>query len=306
VLRGDDTENVRRWGHEKLTTYGLLANYQKNDVRNWLHQLIGQGALAQEDIVLPSGNLVPILKLNEASWEVMRGQRAVRLLQPVRRKKGAKAQKAEVDTSAWEGVDEELFETLRTLRRQLAEERRVPAYIIFSDSVLRQLARVRPSSLANMRMISGIGDAKLRDVGAQFLEALDAQCSARNLARDNTHAAPPSKEPSANFSRPNAQRDRAFELFRQGKTLDEVSDKTDRARLTLREYLCEFIRRERPKSLAPWISEDVYERVASAARQVGIARLKPIFIALGEQVPYDAISVVVADLQARQNNPGQA
>ena len=68
VLRGDDTENVRRRGHDKLTTFGLLKGESKADVRDWLYQLIGQKVLMQV------GDEYPLLKLNEASWEVMRGR----------------------------------------------------------------------------------------------------------------------------------------------------------------------------------------------------------------------------------------
>jgi ATP-dependent DNA helicase RecQ len=298
VLRGESTEGINRWGHAQLSTYGLLADRRKPDLRNWIYQLIGQGVLVQEDLQLSSGNSVPILKLNEASWEVMRGKRQVRLLQPVQRKKGEKAHKAEVDAASWEGVDEELFEVLRALRRDIASERSLPPYVIFHDSVLRQLARVRPASLPDMRLISGIGDAKLRDIGQRVLNVLDEHCRARDLSRNNAAAPPPQHEPAPS-TRPNVQRDLAFQLFRQGKTLDEVSKNTDRSRRTLCEYLCDFIRSERPASLAPWVSEELYQRVAAAARQVGVDRLKPLFIALDEKVPYEVISIVLADLKSK-------
>jgi ATP-dependent DNA helicase RecQ len=298
VLRGESTEGINRWGHAQLSTYGLLSDRRKTDLRNWIYQLIGQGVLVQEELQLSSGNSVPILKLNEASWEVMRGKRQVRLLQPVQRKKGEKASKAEVDAASWEGVDEELFEALRALRRDIASERALPPYVIFHDSVLRQLARVRPASLADMRLISGIGDAKLRDIGQRVLNVLDEHCRARDLSRNNPAAPPHAPEPAPS-TRPNAQRDLAFQLFRQGKTLDEVSKSTDRSRRTLCEYLCDFIRSERPAALAPWASEELYQRVAAAARQVGVDRLKPLFIALDEKVSYEVISIVLADLKSK-------
>src|SRR5207302_860373 len=301
VLRGENTEGINRWGHQKLSTYGLLANYPRADLRHWAYQLIGQGVLVQEELELPSGGHVPILKLNDASWEVMHGKRSIRLLQPVRRSKGTRAQKADVDNASWEGVDQELFEALRTLRRQVAEERRVPPYIIFHDNVLRQLARIRPSSLAQMRLVPGIGDAKLRDVGDRFLKVVDQHCRERALARDNLPLPAANREPPAISSRPNAQRDLACELFRQGKTVDEVVRQTGRARSTVSEYLCDFVRAERPTSLSSWISDDLYETIATTARQVGIERLKPIFIALGEAVPYDMIRLVITNLKNKQS-----
>jgi ATP-dependent DNA helicase RecQ len=110
--------------------------------------------------------------LNEASMEVMRKERAVRLMQPVERKKGEKAKASKSDTASWEGVDRDLFEELRSLRRDLASARRVPPYVIFSDATLRELAKRRPGTLSEMRQIYGIGDAKLKDLGQQFLDLI--------------------------------------------------------------------------------------------------------------------------------------
>jgi ATP-dependent DNA helicase RecQ len=290
VLRGEDTEAVRRRGHEKLSTYGLLQEHSKADVRDWVYQLMGQGVLLQQ------GEEYPLLVLNEASWEVMRGQRAVRLVQPVRRKKGEKAEKAKVETTSWEGIDKDLFEALRGLRRRLAEEKQMPPYIIFSDNVLRSLARIRPSSLERMRLVSGIGDAKLRQFGEAFLEVITAHCRDRVLSQDNPAGPAAPAEPPKPPSRPNPVRDQALELFRQGAVIEDVMHQTNRGRSTVLDYLGDYIRQERPASIAAWVSNETYQRVTAAARQVGTERLKPIFITLGEKVSYDDIRIVLAHL----------
>jgi ATP-dependent DNA helicase RecQ len=178
ILRGENSENVRKRGHDKLTTFGLLKGHSKPDVRDWIYQMIGQGVLLQV------GDEYPVLRLNDASWEVMRGQRQVRLVQFARRKKGEKPEKSRVETTSWEGVDRELFEALRRLRRQLAAERQVSPFIVFTDNTLRELARVRPSTLDRMRLIPGVGDKRLRDFGALFLPVIADQCHSRGLARD--------------------------------------------------------------------------------------------------------------------------
>ena len=114
----------------------------------------------------------------------MRGQRQVRLVQLVRRKKGEKLEKSRAETTSWEGVDRELFEALRRLRRQLAAERQVSPFIVFTDNTLRELARVRPSTLDRMRLIPGVGDKRLREFGALFLPVIADQCRARGLLLD--------------------------------------------------------------------------------------------------------------------------
>jgi ATP-dependent DNA helicase RecQ len=298
VLRGENTEKVRKFSHEQLSTYGLLRDQSKADVRDWVYQLIGQNVLQQEELQLQSGDRVSILKLNPASWEVMKGQRAVRLVQPVRRKKGEKPEKSKADTVSWEGVDRDLFEALRGLRVRLATERQVPPYVIFSDATLRELSRVRPSSLERMRLIYGVGDAKLRDFGAAFLAIIQEHCQARGLPRDNAPSPPRREEPEPAARQNTARRFAFFKLFREGAVLEDVMHQTGRARSTVVDYLCDFVREERPASLAPWVSMEVYQRVRAAARQVGTERLKPIYIALGEQVPYDDIRLVLAHLSA--------
>lgn len=292
VLRGENTESIRKWSHDGLSTYGLLRDCHKADVRDWIYQLIGQGLLVQQ------GDPYPTLSLNAASWEVLRGGRSVRLMQPVRRKKGEKAPKSQADTASWEGVDEELFELLRGGRRRLAEERQVPPYIICSDATLRELARVRPSTLEKMRFVYGIGEAKLRDFGEYFLQAIDENCRDRGLTRDQPAAqvrTPAALKPA---SRPNPIRDLAFDQFRQGAAIEDVMHQTNRSRATICDYLCDFIRDKQPASISAWVPDDLYQRIAAAARQVGTERLKPLFIVLGEQVSYDAIRLVVTHLTA--------
>jgi ATP-dependent DNA helicase RecQ len=185
VLRGENSQSVRTRGHDKLSTYGLLKEQSLADVRDWIYQLISQGVLCQEELETEFGRSVPILRLNAASWEVMRAERSVRLLTPVRGKKGEPVNKSKTETVSWSGVDRDLFEELRQLRKQLAQERQVPPYVIFPDATLRELARVRPSSLIRMRRIYGIGDAKLADFGQTFLDSLVEQCKSRGLVMDS-------------------------------------------------------------------------------------------------------------------------
>jgi ATP-dependent DNA helicase RecQ len=172
VLRGETNDKVTRFGHERLSTYGLLRDRSKPDIRDWIYQLISQKVLVQNELQLSSGDKVPILGLNDASWEVMRRQREVRLLQLVRRKRGEKVEKSRAEAVSWDGVDRALFETLRGLRRELAAVAGKPPYVIFNDDTLRELARLRPQTLEAMRGVRGVGDAKLRDYGHRFLRAI--------------------------------------------------------------------------------------------------------------------------------------
>ncbi len=175
VLLGANTERVRRWGHERLTTYGLMKGTERKALTNMVYQLLDGGLIER------TADERPVLRLNDASWEVLRGQRAVRLLQPK-----TKVRKTRFDEQSWEDVDRGLFESLRALRRAIAEERRVPAYVLFSDATLRDMARLRPRSAAALLKVRGVGEQKLADLGQRFIEHIKSYCRAHGMPPDPT------------------------------------------------------------------------------------------------------------------------
>jgi ATP-dependent DNA helicase RecQ len=174
ILLGADTDAVRRWRHDQLSTHGLLKGTARKALINMVYQLVDQG------LVERTAGDRPVLRLNEASWMVMRGQRVVRLIQP---KRGEVAKTA-VDQASWEGVDTGLFESLRELRREVATERGVPPYVVFSDATLRDMARVRPGSPATLLHVRGVGERKLADLGERFLARIASYCRAHELPFD--------------------------------------------------------------------------------------------------------------------------
>jgi ATP-dependent DNA helicase RecQ len=169
VLRGLNSEQVKRSNHEALSTFGILKDQSEDNLRDWIYQLIGQNALAQEEVQGFGGQTYPILKLTRESAEVLKDLREVRLLRPVEKKRTRRESAAKAAESA---TDMNLFEVLRALRKRIASDKRVPPYVIFSDATLKEMARIKPASLLEMRRISGVGDIKLRDYGGEFLEAV--------------------------------------------------------------------------------------------------------------------------------------
>src|SRR5262245_40531312 len=171
ILAGANSERIRQWRHDRLSTYGLLGDVPRKALVAMVHQLLDQRLLDR------TGGDRPILKLNSASWAVMRGQRPVQLVQP----RQAPVAKPRFEEDSWEGVDKGLFEDLRQLRRGLADQRGVPPYIIFGDATLRELARLRPSSPAGFASVRGVGQKKLEDLGPIFLDRIRAYCDAHGL-----------------------------------------------------------------------------------------------------------------------------
>ncbi|MFO0810438.1 MAG: RecQ family ATP-dependent DNA helicase [Gemmataceae bacterium] len=279
VLRGDANERVLKYEHDKLTTYGLLREAKVNQVRDWVYQLIHQKLLEQTDAEYP------VLKLNDASWAVMKGQREVRLIRPAAKKEKASRQEA----VSWEGVDRELFDALRAWRLELATARKVPPYTIFHDSTLRDICRARPSSLETLRLVPGLGEKRLADFGAAVLAIVRDHCAATGAAPDRSLA--PAAAPVVEVTTGARE---AFPHFRAGKGVSEVAYLTGRAESTIRNYLEAFVAAERPASIDRWVEPAVQVKVTAAARDHGWGRLKPLFDALGGAASYDDIRLVRA------------
>ena len=166
VLVGSKDERIVSAGHNELSTWGLLRDYRRQDVRQWIEQLTGQGYLCKEG----EYNTVRVTNVGRT---LLRGETSPTLLQP---SKSSRAQSASSDSESWEGVDRELFDSLRQLRRELAAEHGVPAYIVFSDATLRDMARQQPTIAEKMLEVRGVGQQKLADYGQQFLECIAVYC----------------------------------------------------------------------------------------------------------------------------------
>ena len=290
VLRGVNSAAIRQRGHEQLSTYGLLKDVPKADLRDWVYQLIGQTVLVQSE------GEYPLLKLNASSWAVMKGQQPVRLVQSIRGDDGSEASRQGQALPA--GADPELFELLRQLRRLEASQASMKPEQVFTDAVLAELARGRPTTEAALRRVSGVGDFRLQSFGQAFLEAIANYCRRTGLATDvpfpKTFAAA-----KVGLSKPSPNKELAFRLFRGGASVAAAAEKVGLATSTVTEYLAEFIQTEKPASIFAWVPEPVCERVAAAAEIHGTARLKPVFLELNEEVSYDHIRIVFAFL-ARQ------
>ena len=167
ILLGKTTPKVTQHGHDSLTVFGIGTELRDTEWRGVVRQLLAQGLLAVEG---DYGTLM----LTGSSTEVLRKQREVALRrEPERPVKPAKARRAAAAAPA--DLPEEaagVFERLRAWRGATAKEQGVPAYVIFHDATLRQIATQSPSTLAELGTISGVGENKLAKYGQQVLDTL--------------------------------------------------------------------------------------------------------------------------------------
>ena len=169
VLCGSDTDQVSSRRHHELTTFGLLRDAPAPEVRGYIEQLIAHGFLRQTD------DAFPVVALTERGVALMKnpaGQPDLVLARQRRPIKGRVQKRSRIESESWQDVDRDLFERLRVVRLEIARARGVPPYVIFHDTTLREMARVRPKTVGELHGIRGIGARKAEDLGETFLAAI--------------------------------------------------------------------------------------------------------------------------------------
>ena len=156
VLRGSKDKRVLELRFNELSTYGLFKERSRLDVKNLIQNLISLG------FINATQDQYPVLKLSAAAFDVLRGNERVFI--PLPSKLSQQGRDKEDNT--------ELFNSLRTLRKEIAESEGVPPYVVFSDATLRDMINVKPKTLPDMLGVTGIGEYKLKKYGQRFLDTL--------------------------------------------------------------------------------------------------------------------------------------
>lgn len=156
VLKGSKSAKVKQFNFERLSTYGLMKERKLKVISDLILRL---SAMQYLDI---TESQYPVVTLNELSWQVLRGQKKVWQKMVIVKKAKAKG---------------ELFEALRSLRKELATKEKLPPYMIFSDATLTQMATDKPTDLELMKNIRGVGEFKLQKYGEEFLTVIKSYIS---------------------------------------------------------------------------------------------------------------------------------
>jgi len=173
ILRGSQSKKVKQFSHDQLSTYGigkeLSANQWKEVVRQWIHQ----GVIKKND------DIYGVLRLTEKAWEIIKGDGTAEGHLPVAKedkpRAESKQQKEKVE------YDRRLFKQLRELRKQLADRKNVPPYVIFPDKTLIEIAVSYPQTKDSFSQIFGVGQKKLESYGDTFLKLVQEYCEEEQI-----------------------------------------------------------------------------------------------------------------------------
>ena len=286
VLRGSRSQEVTRRGHDRLSTYNIGGEYSRKEWQQLARQFVSRGLLRQD---LDHGSL----KLTDSGRAVLKGERY--LGAPPAADRAARRAVAR-------DYDEALFERLRALRLDLARDEGVPAYVVFSDAALREMAIYYPQSPASFARMQGVGAVKLERYGDTFLSVIRAYC--REMGLDEQ-----AKPAPAVVARPagRARRDEIRDLYRNGTGVTEIAAAFAIQPKTVINHLWEAVQAGESIPAEPLLELSTLpaaqqQRVLRAFDELGTAALRPVYEALGETVSWDELHVLrlVAAARAMQ------
>jgi ATP-dependent DNA helicase RecQ len=283
VLTGADTEKIRKWNHAQLSTFGIGKEHNRPEWAAIGRELIRLGFLRQ------TTEKFSVLELTNEGRAALKERKKIALTKP------AVAPETKVHHVGEITCDETLFERLRELRKKLADERDVPAYIIFSDVSLRQMARNYPESEGNFARISGVGEKKLREFGEVFMNeiALHLATNPRQIFAEESFTAPPIRKTSLNDTTRETLR-----RFRAGESVEQIAAKRQFAVSTIYGHLATAIETGETIDVNQLLTAEAQEKIAAAFKKFGFGNIGGARESLGNRFDYGLFRIYRAAKQS--------
>jgi ATP-dependent DNA helicase RecQ len=289
ILRGSRKEKVLQHNHDQLSTHGIGKDRSLDEWRQLARSLVHQGLLTQ------TTDGYGILKLNDRSWEVMRNQRNVLL--PIER--GVETSTiADRDNIIDRPVDVDiLFERLRLLRKNLADEQEVPPYVIFSNATLNQMAEQQPTTRKDFAKLSGVGEKKLEQYADDFMAIIidhhqqypPVEPNESNFARVKREAV----TPKSKISKASTQR-ATLEMYENGMNIDEIACDRNLKPATVWTHLVQLVESGYAINCDRLVAPERQTVIYEALETVGGDSLRNLFDHLREEYTYDEIKIIRA------------
>lgn len=293
VLTGANTEKVRKWYHDQLTTYGVGKDQPRDHWATVGRQLIRLGYIDA------SGDSFQTLSLSKQGLAALMNRTPIMLTRTPGIVAGTNA--AKVSRAGNIPCDEGLFDQLRTLRKRIADERGVPPYVVFGDLSLRHMCRRYPQTERAFLAIPGVGSQKLTDFGVPFMEEIAAWLAGHPAQTFAEEAAPPPAPKMKSEDGIKATAMETLRLFTAGKSIEQIAAARSLTRGTISQHIAEAIAagalQADPRD---FYSVEEEKRMDQAAAEHGHERLGPLHEALGGHITYDKLHAYRAFAQLRE------
>jgi ATP-dependent DNA helicase RecQ len=294
ILRGANTQKIRDYGHDQLSTYGIGRELS---VEAWQH--LGRSLLRQ-DLLSETVESFATLRLNALSREILRKQRTVEIEALPQSLQDSAAGSSRMDNTVAVLSSEEmgLFQQLRSLRKQLADQQGVPPYVIFPDTSLRAMAQQRPQTESQFLEISGVGSRKMEAYYTIFTDEIRTYCELHNLSMGLSQKQTARKEtpPIAKIATASGALTRqiTLQMYQDGQSIEEIATVRNLRPTTIAIHLVELIEAGEDIDVQALIPPGHFETIADALQQLGGEILKPVKEFLGDEYSYEEIRLVRA------------
>jgi len=293
VLRGSRARKVTRQRHDRLSTYGIGKEYSAEQWKLLAQQFTQQKLIARD---MEHGSV----KLTKTGWAVLKGEKVWGT--PV--ETGEKSTGRAVPADEVAGYNHQLFELLRTKRKELADAADVPPYVIFSDRTLQEMAAYFPHSTPSLEGLHGIGQTKVARYADIFLPIIAAYCREKGL-KENPKPARRSKSASG---RSNSRSREVGERFRNGESVTQLRQAYGVKRQTIVSHLERYMNSGNVLPLERFraesrLSSEVQEQVLAVFDKLGPDFLRPVFDALDKSVSYEELLLmrIIYRLESRDS-----
>jgi ATP-dependent DNA helicase RecQ len=269
VLKGSENKKILAAGLNKLTTYSLMKKHNRTDILNMVNKLIAEGYLRLTE------DEHTIVKLTDKSYPVLKNMEKVFMkINTVERK---------------ESGDKELLSRLKELRKDLASSEKIPPYVIFHDSTLREMAENLPADKDSMKKIKGIGEHKLDKYGQQFLSVICQYITEKNLN------VPRDKEDIDLQDKVEKVKSHlvTYNLYTAGKSLEDICLERGLSRVTVENHIFDCYLEGLKVDLDSFIPAEQEELILKIMDSVGCEKLKTVKDALPDYIGYTAIKAVL-------------
>ena len=292
VLRGSKNKKVYELGFDELSTYGIVKNYTKDALTEFINMLISHGYLNYK-------GEYPVLKLNQLSMDIVKGEKQVFVKEQV-------VKKIKIE-------ENELFIILKELRMEISREEKIPPYMVFGDSTLKELSNRMPITDEQFLDISGVGNSKLNKYGDKFMAKIKEYIEEKNievnwsfnrtkstnisfdevLENDDNKKYSKTKEEGEKRK----SHDITVDYIKLGKSLKEIAKERNLALTTImghvQQYISEGNEINFKINLEEFFDNDEEKIILKAIDEVGYNKLKDIKEIVPSEITYDAIRAVV-------------
>lgn len=268
VLRGSNNADIHEKQYFNLKTYGIGKDVSFFDWRDYIIQMANQGLI---EIMYSESSA---LKISPIGWQVLKGEKTIRLTTPISEADKKKNQKI-IKTASEGEPNKDLFTELKKIRLSIAKEENMPAYIIFNDKTLKLMSVSQPTTENEFLAISGVGMNKMEKYGEEFM----------NVIRTFKNVAKPKK---------NTTIQKTFDLYKEGLNPTEIAEERNLSITTIFSHLSQLYMEGKEVDLEKLVSKEVVDKVRIAFNELERKiELKPIYEKLNEEVSYGDIRLSI-------------